>query len=204
MATRTDRLAAFLKRNAKYINSIRLNWIGIDEEVHYFSTIPKDQIAEAPNAAADMILTECQDNVDGAGSSVRYRIDIINSDDELVKTHVVKLLPSEGAIDPLDLQSVEGVGASNQLVRISEGLLRVLVQSMAVVQKGYEKLLQDQRIEIRELRARECQMQDTAHKLLISQASEELATDRNDQAIDKLAAIAEKFISGHGMPVDDV
>jgi sugar-specific transcriptional regulator TrmB len=106
---------------------------------------------------------------------------------------MLKLEPSEGPNDPLDIGSSAAVSSGSQLIRTIEAMIRMTVSMHMNQQRAYQQIIQEQRREITELRSRERDIQSTAHRIMTQQIADIREESPPNPALEKLVALGEKL-----------
>ena len=191
MATRADRLAAFIRRHATSLHSIQLSLVSVDDSEVFVSAVDPTSAAEivrSPNAAADTLLEELQDHCDTQGGACRYSVKLLNSDGIPYAVRIIKLQESE-ADDPFNVGPAGANSAGQCLVRVIEILTKLAGQSLVNMQSSYRGVIEEQRIEIMSLRKREQAVADATNRILEMEVPGD--GEEKNQAMDRLVSLAE-------------
>lgn len=144
---------------------------------------------------ADSVLAEIQSNCDDNECVSRYSIRA-TCKGRTLGSRTIRAVPSAAIPDPLQINSssIAGNTAIQQLVRMNECALRLLVQSWGSVMTGYKSLLTDQRSEIDSLRKRETELANNILVQIAKQAEIDEGEVRQSVAVEKLSNLIEKYV----------
>lgn len=160
-------------------------------------------------AFAEQVLHEITEDCNNQEQVTRYDVRAMIGDNVKSK-RTVKARPTTDVNDfindPMNIANSQGAGnnAMQQMVRLNEGMLRMMYQSIGTILEGYRGLLSDQRKQMDEILKRESELANHVLLQIAKESDIEIGETRNSMALAKLTDLAEKIVPHiiQGMPED--
>lgn len=194
------RLVAWLKQVPKDADTFSVVLLPTgDEEEETVQTWPAYDPNELPHDDfATMVLEEVQVNCDDRERVCSFAVRATAKGNTLTSRNI-RAVPNppeigEGDVLRINQSVVGGNNAMQQLVRMNEAMLRMLVSSFGSIQKGYNDLLSEQRKQIERMSVRENELANNILIQVAKQADIPESEIRNAQALSKFADLAEKYV----------
>lgn len=193
-----ENLAAWLTRtkpsrdNTKYV----LIWVVSDDKEERLFSWDANSVLHSDGDwelhFAHTVLAMAQDECDEKNNTMSYRLEI-EAGEKVLASKRIRAEPGGDDTDPLHIQQSTPTSANQQLIRVTEALLHIQVAMIKTFQDGYKNLLNDQAMQIKDMRKREEKSSELVFALLSAASGEETSSIVNDKAGEKLGELVEKL-----------
>jgi|WetSurSiteA1Bulk_404760.scaffolds.fasta_scaffold03465_3 hypothetical protein len=186
------RLAPWVTRQRNNATSWQLRFISGESTEEVVRSWSDGELSDMSDRSfAELLLATSQDDCDCRElPDCRYRVIASTTDHEIAGT-VIKCRPTDARPDPLEISDTAGNSSLQQMVRMNEAMLRVIISSFGSTIEGFRSLIFDQRKEITELRLREKALANMYEKVIAAQIDED-GSSGSSHAMGKLSELVEK------------